>query len=84
MWLANLEYANVSLKDKFNWKVMLVIKIWMIGTTMLNEETMHARVGDVKGHSQEVAPSVGMKYDARLTLGKQEVVKQKFLKGIVR
>ena len=24
----------------------------MIGTTMLNEETMHARVEDVKGHSQ--------------------------------
>ena len=24
----------------------------MIGTTMLNEEIMHARVGDVKGHSQ--------------------------------
>ena len=24
----------------------------MIGTTMLNEEIMHARVGDVKGKSQ--------------------------------
>ena len=24
----------------------------MIGTTMLNEETMHARVGDMKGQSQ--------------------------------
>ena len=38
----------------------LVIKIRMIGTAMLNEETMHARVGDVKGHSQEVAPGMVM------------------------
>ena len=30
----------------------------MIGRTMLNKETMHVRVGDVKGHSQQIAPSV--------------------------
>ena len=83
MWLANLEYANRSLEDKCNWNIMLVIKTWMIGTSMLKEEIMHTRVGDAKGHSQG---SYTMSGDGSMALDQpcriKYVVEQKFLGGI--
>ena len=52
----------------------------MIGTTMLNEEALHARVGDMKGHSQESYIRCG---NAIMVLdppwGVKEVVEEKFL-----
>ena len=52
----------------------------MIGNTMLNEETMHAGVGDVKGHSQNNYTRRG---NASMALdppwGIKEVVEWKFL-----
>ena len=54
----------------------------MIGTTMLNEEAMHARVGDVKGHSHGSYTrhgNVSMVLDP--PWGIKDVVEQKFLWG---
>ena len=52
----------------------------MIGTSMLNEETMHASVGDMKGHSQGSYTWCG---NASMALdppwGIKEVVERKFL-----
>ena len=57
----------------------------MIGTTMLNEEYKHARVGDLKGHSKGSCTKCG---NASMVLdppwGIKEVVEQKFLGGIGR
>ena len=55
----------------------------MMGTTMLNEETMHARVGDVKGHSYG---SYTRRWNSSMALdppsGIKEVVEYKFKGGI--
>ena len=60
MWLADVEYANQSLEEKSNSKHYDCNEMWIIGTEILNEETMHAIVGDAKGHSQNCYTRCGI------------------------
>ena len=57
----------------------------MMGKTMLNEGTVHPRVGDMKGHSQGSYTRCG---NANMVLdppwGIKDVVEWKFLGGIGR